>query len=242
MTKHDMFDPDWDADALMVIVGEHLVRQEPALLEEDERFMNWLVRDLRRRPGAGVDWSAERVRRLSRRARDRALAERHALASVSGAPHVRQVLSRPVREMLDEAARTRCAPWTKLAAAAGLGRDLWDEECDQWIELPDGVAGGRFVALQVAGDSMTPLLHSGDTILVRLGDAVERDTIVVARHADDGYVVKQVGRRSRYAIELLPLNKAYEPLMLRLAPGAVLGTVIMRWCTHDESVRIVTTG
>jgi len=61
MTKHDMFDPDWDADALMFIVGEHLVRQEPALLEEDERFMNWLARDLRRRPAAGVDWSAERV-------------------------------------------------------------------------------------------------------------------------------------------------------------------------------------
>ena len=49
-----------------------------------------------------------------------------------------------------------------------------------------------------------------------------------------------MGRRSRSAIELLPLNKAYEPLMLRLAPGAVLGTVIMRWCTHHENVRIVT--
>lgn len=233
MTHRDLFS-DLDDEALLVFLGRHLVNQDPSLLEEDERFMNWLASDLRRRSSSPGDWSGQRVRRVRQRVTERALAERFSVENADGELRRRQVESRPVREAVDDAARTRCAPWTPLAAAAGVGRDLWDEECDQWVELPDSVDEGRFVALQVAGDSMMPLLHSGDTILVRLNPTVRRDTIAVVRNGDDGYVVKRVGRATRATIELLSINRAYGPMTVRRDQGVVLGTVIMRWCPHNE--------
>lgn len=234
MTKHDWFAPDGDDDTLLRWLGHEIVRQRPAAIEDDERFTTWLARDLRRRPPAAHDWGSERVHRVRRRVLDRALMEQLGLAAGSAEPPVREVPPRSMRAAVEEASRSHCAPWTTLAAAAGVGRDLWDEECDRWIELPGEIEAGRFVALQVAGDSMVPLLHSGDTILVKVSDAIARDTVVVARHGDDGYVVKRVGRVSRRQLELLSLNEAYAPVIVRREPGTLLGTVMMRWCPHGQ--------
>ena len=85
---------------------------------------------------------------------------------------------------------------------------------------------------------MTPLFHDGDTILVRLGPDVRRDSVIVARRPDNGYVVKRVGRVRAQVIELVSLNPAYEPIVVRRDPNTVLGTVIMRWCPHDGTVRL----
>jgi SOS-response transcriptional repressor LexA len=234
MTSRDFPGADWDEDALLIFLGRQLVERTPRLVEDDERFMNWLAKDLRRRPGSLDDWSSQRVRRVRQRVLERALAERFAVKRGDRLVR-RQVEGRALREAVEHAAQARCAPWTPLAAAAGIGRDLWDEECDQWVELPPSTKGGRFVALQVAGDSMTPLLHPGDTILVRLGSAVKRDTIALVRSGDDGYVVKRVGRVGRREIELLSINKSYPPLVLPRDQGDVLGTIIMRWCVHNET-------
>jgi phage repressor protein C with HTH and peptisase S24 domain len=195
--------------------------------------MNWLARDLRRRASSPGDWSAHRVRRIRQRVLERAMAERFHVAEGDRLMR-RQVESTQLREAVDDASRERCAPWTPLAAAAGIGRDLWDEDCDQWVELPESVKKGRFIALQVAGDSMTPLLHAGDTILVELGGVPKRDTIAVVRSGDDGYVVKRVGRASRGELELLSINRSYGPIVMRREQGQLLGTVIMRWCPHNE--------
>jgi SOS-response transcriptional repressor LexA len=235
MTTRDWFDPR-DEDALVRWLESDIVRHAAAIGDEDDRFLDWLTRDLRRRAAAATDWSGDRVRRVRQRVLDRALAGRYGVEPTDGAPPVHEVESRRVRDAVDAAARAHGAPWMSLAASAGVGRDLWDEECDRWIQLPDRLDPGRFVALQVAGDSMLPLLHSGDTILVRVGDAVASDTIVVARHGDDGYVVKRVGRMTRRALELLSLNESYAPLRVRRDPGAVVGTVIMRWCPHDGAI------
>lgn len=137
---------------------------------------------------------------------------------------------------LDAASRVRCAPLTALAVAAGEGRELWDEECDRWVELPTGLRRGRYVALGVAGDSMIPLLHPGDTILVRLGPDLRRGTVVVARRGDDAYVVKRVRRVREHDVELVSLNPAYEAMLIPRDDRAILGTVVMRWCSHDDVV------
>jgi hypothetical protein len=232
MRDRELFD-DEVCDALLALFGRHLFDRHPSLLEEDDRFMTWLARDIRRRPPAADDWDASRVRRVRRRVVDRALGERFRVPLGDGAPAMREAPAAPIARALDDALRARCAPWTSLAAAAGEGRELWDEECDRWVELPRFVEGGRYVALQVAGDSMTPLLHAGDTILVRLGNEVERDRIVVARRPESGYVVKRVGRVDRRTVELLSLNPAYAPVRVPRRRAAILGTVIMRWCVHD---------
>jgi len=115
-----------------------------------------------------------------------------------------------------------------LRVAAGVGRELWDEVCDAWVELPPGLPRGRYVALTVSGDSMTPLLHDGDVILVQPRAKVIRDSVIVARRLEDGYVVKHVARVGRTEWELASLNPAYAPFTIARDPALVVGTVIAR--------------
>jgi SOS-response transcriptional repressor LexA len=232
MKEHDAFD-EWDADRLLTLVGEYLYRRNPAVLDEDERFMNWLARDIRRRPPTVEDWPADRIRRVRQRVIERALAEHVRVLHGGRTPEMKVVPARPMAQLLDHASREGCAPWASLAVAAGAGRELWDEACDRWVELPATVPRGRYLALNVAGDSMTPLIHQGDTILVRLGTDVQPDTIIVARRDDDTYVVKRVGRMRRRSIQLLSLNARYEPIVVSRHERAIIGTVVMRWCDHE---------
>lgn len=130
-------------------------------------------------------------------------------------------------------ARTRAAPIIELGAAAGGGRALWDEPVTRYVELPDDVPSGKYLALQVSGDSMEPLMHDGDRVLVKLGGAARKDTVIVARLPDDGYVIKRVGRLEPDAIELVSLNPAYAPFWIARDEAPVLGQVVVRWCDHD---------
>ena len=120
----------------------------------------------------------------------------------------------------------------ELAIAAGSGCELWDVECDTTIELSADLPRGPYVALEVTGDSMEPLLHSGDTVLVKLEEKASPGSVVVARDPEHGYVVKEVGRLTAHGIELLSLNPEFPPLRVPHESGAVLGTVVMKWCPH----------
>jgi phage repressor protein C with HTH and peptisase S24 domain len=131
----------------------------------------------------------------------------------------------------------RAAPLSELSVAAGIGRELWDEPCEEWIELPDDVPDGSYVGLTVAGDSMQPLLHAGDVLLVQLGSDIFEDTIVVARHPDDGYVVKRVGDVTVADVELTSLNPAFGPLHIPRDASLIVGTVVMTWCDHRTTSR-----
>lgn len=142
--------------------------------------------------------------------------------------------------LLTEAERQHHAVMVpELAIAAGAGAELWELECDTLVELPPEVPRGQYLTLRVAGDSMEPLLHSGDLLLVRLGGATAVGTVVVARLPDHGYVVKEVCGISHDYLELRSLNPAYGPFRIPRvdAEGAVLGTVLMRWCSHESGSR-----
>jgi phage repressor protein C with HTH and peptisase S24 domain len=131
------------------------------------------------------------------------------------------------------AVRERLVPWPELGVAAGVGRELWDEPCERWIELPQTLAAGqKYVALTVSGSSMEPALHAGDVVLVSVGATVRRDSIVVARRPEEGYVVKAVGRLSRRAIELRSLNPEFAAFSIPRDDALIVGTVVMRWCAH----------
>ena len=62
---------------------------------------------------------------------------------------------------------------------------------------------------------MVPLLHDGDTILVKLGDELMPDAVVVARVPDGGYVVKRVGGIVGSRVELTSLNATIHPSSFR---------------------------
>jgi phage repressor protein C with HTH and peptisase S24 domain len=80
---------------------------------------------------------------------------------------------------------------------------------------------------------MTPLVHAGDLLLVKLGREIARNSVIVIQTPDEGYVVKQVGALTPRRVELRSLNASYEPIEVRREPARVLGTVVMRWCDHD---------
>ena len=235
MRDADLFRDERDADTLIDVVTTELARRWSALDASDERLMDWLSRDARRRPPVSGDWDPQRVRRLRRRILDRALAEQFGVRDTAS-PETLDMPPSPLVTSVDEAARGACAAWMRLAAAAGSGRELWEEECDRWIVLPRDVPPGRYLALQVTGDSMVPLFRAGDSILVRLGPEAHRDTIVVARRGDDGYVVKRVGRLGARTVELLSLNPAYAPVTVSRDERTILGTVLMRWRTEDGEI------
>jgi hypothetical protein len=183
-----------------------------------------------------ADRARARVRGVAEQQSRRTIAraaERHRVRCVDEAP-VSYPAHAPGDDADASAVRERTTPWWDLAVAAGSGRELWDEPPAAFIGLPDDVDAGRYVALSVAGESMAPLLHTGDTILVRLGPELAADQVVVARHPEQGYVVKRVGRVSPMRVELASLNAEYPALEIPNDASLVLGTVVLRWCPHER--------
>lgn len=226
-------------DLLVRIAGDRAMEQLDPLDPAEANFLDWYAREARltlsvaerRKLDAGADHFVARV--LARRVMERSRV-REVAAEPESAPAWEEGT---LAQVVAAAARVRHAPALELSVAAGAGRELWDEPCERWIPLPDGTPDGKYVALRVTGDSMVPLLHDGDTILVKLGDELVPDAVVVARVPDGGYVVKRVGGVVGSRVELASLNPEYPPIVIPRDPSLVLGTVLLRWCSHgDRSV------
>ena len=236
-------DEDSATDELVRLAGQHLDADVSSEVAFDERRLQWQGEEERRRAEEGDLEGAGRraVMQLARRIQAAALSARLPMRRRSGRPNLR---SRNERSTVVDAmgrgpeaaiASERLAPRIDLGVAAGVGRDLWDEPCDSWIELPVDMPAGRYIGLGVNGDSMEPLMHTGDTILVRVGTDVQPNTVIVARHPDDGYVVKRVDRLTPTTIQLASLNAGYPTLAIPRDPSLIVGTVVLRWCAHEES-------
>ncbi len=201
---------------------------------EDERFVEWLLRESHARMTPAERRENERAAaataaRLQPRIRAMNVGER--LASRELRVRDATVIGE-IGHVADAAAKEGCAPWLPaLSVAAGTGRELWDESCDQWVELPKDIPGlsrSRYIALTVAGDSMTPYLRDGDTILIDSRRKIANDAIIVARRPEDGYVVKYVSRLSRAMMELSSFNADYAPFTIARDRNSVIGVVIAR--------------
>lgn len=142
-----------------------------------------------------------------------------------------------IADLVSLGTKARHAPRADLAVAAGEGRELWEEPCSEWIALPGDVPNGRYLALTAHERSMEPLLHSGDVVLVRLGHELDSGTVVVVRHPENGYVVKRVGAVGSVDVELTSFNADFPPIRVPRDPSLVLGTVVLRWCTHESQKR-----
>ena len=225
------------ADFLMELAARHAYETMDPTDPRHGPFFDWLARDARLRLTVAERRELERqaplfAERVLRRVAAARAGTRHRVRCVNEAP--RSYSSAGEGEGDAAGTTERTTPWWDLAVAAGAGRDLWDEPPSAFVELPDDVEDGRYVALTVAGESMAPLLHTGDTILVRLGPELAADQVVVARHPDRGYVVKRVGRVNAMRVELASLNADYPSLEIPNDASLVLGTVVLRWCPHDR--------
>ena len=218
-------------DELMSVLGREIEQADDELAYQDERFLFWLANDLR----AGLDseqrshdeeaataFSRRAVESLKIRLAEKKLPRRQLRERAAS---VRATLAHSV----PAASRERCATILDLAVAAGAGRELWDEPCDRWLELPDDVPSGRYVALRVAGDSMAPVLGQREVILIQLDATPRVDDLIVARLPDQSHVVKRVASMKGGTMELASFNPEYQSIFVARDPSPVVGTVIARF-------------
>lgn len=202
----------------------------------DERLIDWLDQELNAPHRSSAGWSLDRIHAAATRMRAKAEGARLKVQLVGGPPQTeRPAVAGMVAQVLGDASAMRAAPQLDLGVAAGAGRDLWDESCEVWVRVPDDAPPGQYVSLSVVGESMDPLLHTGDSVLVRVDPNVIRDTVILARLPEGGYVVKRVGKMTRARLELLSLNPAFPPISVPREANTVLGTVILRWCPHGSA-------
>ena len=225
---------DRSVDDLMAVVGREIESADDELAHQDEKFLGWLASDLR----GGLS-GEERSRDESAAARFAARAlTRIAVRRAEKALPLRRLRERPapviatVAQALPAASSDHCATILDLAVAAGAGREIWDEPCESWLRLPEDIPSGRYVALRVAGDSMTPVLRPREVILLDLDSVPRVDDLIVARLPDQSHVVKRVASIKEGRIELASFNPAYESIFVPHNPSPVVGTVIARF-THE---------
>jgi uncharacterized protein len=125
-----------------------------------------------------------------------------------------------------------CLPVYSLEIAAGLFAKPSVSECLGWVKTPEGIKASKdhFVA-QVTGKSMEPMISDGSYCVFRFGLAGSRNgKIVLAQlsQASDpetggSYTVKlykskkavkQDGEWEHSSIQLLPLNRDYQPIVI----------------------------
>lgn len=124
-------------------------------------------------------------------------------------------------------------PRLPLGAAAGAGALAADERpfdsfrfSKGWLR-EQGLANARLSAIRVQGDSMEPLLHDGDEILVDRAQRTLRDGIHVIR-LGDALMVKRLARAGPGRATLLSQNYAYPPLEVALDELEIVGRVVWK--------------
>lgn len=107
-----------------------------------------------------------------------------------------------------------------------LAEENWIGNVDIDKKLADS---GEFFALNVKGDSMSPVLIEGDIVVVKKQDDFENGDIVVALINGDEATIKKA-KKSDSSILLQPFNNNYEPLIftyeeMKSIPVKIIGTV-----------------
>lgn len=224
------FDDD-AVDELMRLVGAELERRDTDAVHQSEATLAWIAQDLRAGASTAERERDERDADAFARRESARLAERRAERRLPRRPLRSRVapVAATVAQSLGLAVDAGCAVMLELSAAAGSGRELWDEPCDTWVELPADLPSARYVAMRVDGDSMQPVLAPRDVILVQLDAVPMVDDLVVARRPEAGFVVKRVASLNARQVELASFNDAYPSVTVRRDPSTVLGTVIARF-------------
>lgn len=100
-------------------------------------------------------------------------------------------------------------PMAELKASAGTGQWLGDDEYTERLNVVDTPEARKAnVIIEVSGDSMEPLYHDGDTVLVKLQPSIEQGEIGIFIVDGCGYI-KKLGYN-----ELISVNEDYDNIPL----------------------------
>ena len=81
------------------------------------------------------------------------------------------------------------------------------------VRVP-GLQDRNVYALQIAGDSMSPVLRNGDKVLVAPNESVRRGDRVVVKTIDGEVMAKELFRQTAHKIELVSLNPEFDDRIL----------------------------
>ena len=131
-----------------------------------------------------------------------------------------------VKEKLREAQseRIRRLPLYSLAVSAGTGQ-LLDGEDYEMVEVGAEVAEGANFGVRVAGDSMEPEFHDGQTVWVRQQRSLMTGDIGIFLYDGSAYLKQLVAKKNGMALH--SLNPKYDDIVISPElPLRVLGKVV----------------
>ena len=113
---------------------------------------------------------------------------------------------------------------------AGIPVEAIEDICGYEEITPELAATGKFIALRVKGNSMTPTVCDGDTIIIRLQADADTGDTVVAMIGGDEATCKRI-KKETGGVWLLPNNPSYEPMYftnneIESLPLTILGRVV----------------
>lgn len=114
--------------------------------------------------------------------------------------------------------------------AAGIPIEMIEDIVD-WEEIPSAMAkNGEYFGLRVVGDSMSPRIAAGDTLIVRKQDTADSNDIVIVTVNGDSATCKRLVRH-RDGISLISFNPMYAPMEfsneeIETKPVRILGKVV----------------
>lgn len=124
-------------------------------------------------------------------------------------------------------------PRLAVGAAAGPGALAADERpfdsfrfSRRWLK-EQGLAASQLSTIRVQGDSMEPMLHDGDEILVDRAQRTVRDGVFVLR-LGDALLVKRLAPAGSGRATLLSQNLAYPPVEVSLEELEIVGRVVWK--------------
>jgi SOS-response transcriptional repressor LexA len=118
----------------------------------------------------------------------------------------------------------RSLPLYSLAVSAGTGQFL-DGEDYEMVEVGAEVPEGANFGVRVAGDSMEPRFHSGQTVWVRQQRSLMTGEIGIFLYDGNAYLKQLVARKDRLALH--SLNPTYADILISPElPLRVLGKVL----------------
>ena len=105
------------------------------------------------------------------------------------------------------------------------------EEVIDWEEIPFRMSKtGKFFGLRIKGDSMSPRMIEGDTVIVRQQSDAESGDIVIALVNDNEATCKKLIKRTD-GIVLQSLNPIYEPMIFSNDDNVeIIGKVVELRC------------
>ena len=115
--------------------------------------------------------------------------------------------------------------------AAGIPIDAIEDIID-YEELPvSWTSKGKFIALKIKGDSMSPRICDEDIVIIRLQEDIENGEIAAIYIGSDCNATCKRVKKTADGISLISLNPAYPPMFftypeVRDLPIKILGKVV----------------